>query len=52
MTEPSAGAWIAQANYAWPFGLAGGVVVLWALLLLRFFGRPAVLPSPASVAKG
>ncbi len=44
-----AGAWIAGANYGWPFGLAAGVVAVWALLFLRFFDRHSVAPSPAPV---
>lgn len=47
-----AGAWIAGANYGWPFSLAAGVVAVWALLFLRFFDRQSAARSPAPVTGG
>lgn len=39
-----AGAWLAGAYYSRPFAIAAGVLVLWTLLLLKFFS--ARVPAP------
>lgn len=45
-----AGACIARAQYGWTFGLASAVIVAWALVFLRFFGRRQAAARPAFIA--